>query len=634
MAHQSDLITQDIQAYLEAHQHKSLLRFITCGSVDDGKSSLIGRLLYESQMLFEDQLAALESDSRKVGTRGGELDYALLLDGLAAEREQGITIDVAYRFFSTDRRKFIVADTPGHEQYTRNMVTGASTADVAIILIDARKGMLTQTRRHSTLVALLGIRQVVLAINKMDLVDYDESRFRTIAEEYRGFARQIGIEQVQAIPLSAIQGDNVIAPQGNTPWYDGPSLMPWLETVPLDETRTQAGAFRLPVQWVNRPDLDFRGFSGTIVAGEIRPGMRIRTLPSGRTSTVARIVTYGGDLQRAVAQQAVTLTLTDEIDISRGDLICLDESPADVSAHFTTTLVWMADAALIPGRAYLMKIGARTITAQVSNIRYRLNVDTLEHLPADSLALNEIGVCDLDTDRPIAFDPYEDNRDTGGFILIDRLTNGTVGAGMLRGGREAPNRNVSGRVDAGSRAAALGQQPTVLWLYGLSGSGKSSIAAALELALQGEGYRTMLLDGDRLRSGLSRDLGFDAAARSENLRRAAYCAQQLADAGLVVIATFITPLEEDRRRIRDIVAPHPLLEVFIDTPLALCEARDPKGLYARARRGEIKLISGIDAPFEAPQHAHLRIDGAQQDVPGAVEQIAHLLREREHRRPG
>ena len=436
MAHQSDLISQDIEAYLQAHQNKSLLRFITCGSVDDGKSSLIGRLLYESQMLFEDQLAALESDSRKVGTRGEELDYALLLDGLAAEREQGITNDVAYRFFSTDRRKFIVADTPGHEQYTRNMVTGASTADLAIILIDARKGMLTQTRRHSTLVALIGIRHVVLAINKMDLVDYSEQRFRAIEAEYRAFAREIGLQDVVAIPLSAVRGDNVIDAQGNTPWYTGPSLMPYLETVELDETRAQGGPFRLPVQWVNRPDLDFRGFAGTIAGGQITPGARVMVLPSGRTSTVTRIVTHDGDLPRAVAQQAVTLTLADEIDISRGDLLCLADAPAQVAARFVTTLVWMTDQPLVPGRGYFMKLGTRNVTVQVTNIRYRLDIDRHEQLPADQLGLNEIAVCDLETDRPIAFDPYVENRDTGGFILIDRITNSTVAAGMLRRGEQ------------------------------------------------------------------------------------------------------------------------------------------------------------------------------------------------------
>jgi bifunctional enzyme CysN/CysC len=629
MAHQSDLIAQDIEAYLHAHQNKSLLRFITCGSVDDGKSSLIGRLLYESQMLFEDQLATLESDSRKVGTRGDELDYALLLDGLAAEREQGITIDVAYRFFSTDRRKFIVADTPGHEQYTRNMITGASTADLAIILIDARKGMLTQTRRHSTLVSLIGIRHVVLAINKMDLVEYSETRYRTIDADYRAFARQIGIEDVVTIPLSAIRGDNVIAPQGNTPWYSGPSLMPLLETVELDETRAQGGAFRMPVQWVNRPDLDFRGFTGTITGGQITPGTRIRALPSGRTSTVVRIVTQDGDLNRAVAEQAVTLTLADEIDISRGDLICHDGAPARVGAHFEVTLVWMADQPLIPGRAYFMKIGARGVTAQVSNIRYRLNVDTLEHVPADLLALNEIGVCDLATDRPIAFDPYVENRDTGGFILIDRISNGTVAAGMIRSATQVAEIGSAGPVDAAQRARALGQAAAVIWLHGRPAAGKSTIAAALELRLQSEGYRTMQLDGDLLRTGLCGDLGFDAAGRHENLRRAAHAAGLLADAGLVVIVALITPLEANRRTVREILERHSLLEVYVDASLELCEARDPKGHYARAHRGELAQFTGIDSPFEVPLHPDLSLPTGTLSVPESIDRIVALLHDRE-----
>ena len=634
MAHQSDLIAQDIEAYLHAHQNKSLLRFITCGSVDDGKSSLIGRLLYESQMLFEDQLAALESDSRKVGTRGDELDYALLLDGLAAEREQGITIDVAYRFFSTDRRKFIVADTPGHEQYTRNMVTGASTADLAIILIDARKGVLTQTRRHSALVALLGLHHVVLAVNKMDLVDYSEARFRDIEAAYRAFAQQIGIEDVVAIPLSAVRGDNVIAPQGNTPWYEGPSLMPFLETVELDETRAQGGPFRLPVQWVNRPNLDFRGYAGTIAGGQITPGARIRVLPSGRTSTVARIVTHDGDLTRAVAEQAVTLTLTDEIDISRGDLICRDDAPAQVGARFIATLVWMADQPLVPGRGYFMKMGARNVTAQISNIRYRIDIDTLEHPPTDVLGLNEIGVCDLETDRPLAFDPYLENRDTGGFILIDRITNGTVAAGMIRSGIEARDTFGSRPIDAAERARALGQAPAVIWLTGRPAAGKTAIALALEQRLQGEGYRTMLLDGDVLRQGLSLGLGFDAPSRRENLRRAAEAARLLADAGLIVVAAFITPLAADRDLIRTILAGRELLEVFVDTPLEMAEARDPKGHYARARSGALAEFTGIDAPFEAPTAADVHLPTERLSVQDSVDEIVAKLRARQAAAPG
>ncbi len=535
MAHQSDLISQDIEAYLQAHQNKSLLRFITCGSVDDGKSSLIGRLLFESQMLFEDQLAALESDSRKVGTRGEELDYALLLDGLAAEREQGITIDVAYRFFSTDRRKFIVADTPGHEQYTRNMVTGASTADLAIILIDARKGVLTQTRRHSTLVSLLGIRHVVLAINKMDLVDYSEQRFRAIEAEYRTFAAQIGLHDFVAIPLSAVKGDNVIEPQGNTPWYTGPSLMPYLETVELDETRAQAGDFRLPVQWVNRPNLDFRGFTGTIAGGQITPGARVMVLPSGRTSTVTRIVTHDGDLPRAVAQQAVTLTLADEIDISRGDLLCLADTPAQVASRFVTTLVWMTDQPLVPGRGYFMKLGARSVTAQVTHIRYRLDIDRHEQLPADQLALNEIAVCDLETDRPVAFDPYAENRDTGGFILIDRITNSTVAAGMLQSGEQLLAAEY-GPLTARQRATALGQIPAVLWLpAGATAGAAEALATSLEHRLAVAGVRTMRLTETALSHGLNAGLGTSPADRIEAARRMVQAAALLSQAGLVTL---------------------------------------------------------------------------------------------------
>ncbi len=560
MAHQSDLIAQDIEAYLLAHQNKSLLRFITCGSVDDGKSSLIGRLLYESQMLFEDQLASLESDSRKVGTRGEELDYALLLDGLAAEREQGITIDVAYRFFSTDRRKFIVADTPGHEQYTRNMVTGASTADLAIILIDARKGMLTQTRRHSTLVALLGIRHVVLAINKMDLVDYSESRFRAIEADYRQFAAQIGLQDVVAIPLSAVKGDNVIEAQGNTPWYGGPSLMPWLETVELDETRAQAGPFRLPVQWVNRPNLDFRGFTGTVVGGQITPGSRVTVLPSGRSSTVTRIVTHDGDLSRAVAQQAITLTLADEIDISRGDLLCLADAPAQVATRFVTTLVWMTDQPLTPGRSYLMKLGTRTVPAQVTHIRYRLDIDRHEQVPADQLGLNEIAVCELTTDRPVAFDPYAVNRDTGGFILIDRLTNGTVAAGMVQHGEQGDSAAVTGQITPAIRARALGQRAAVLWLEAPAGTARRVLAEGVEQALQDQDLRTMLLDGEALHDGLCSGLAEEGAQRSEGLRRVAEAARLLADAGLVVVVATTAPDAGQREQIGRVLGGHPLLQ--------------------------------------------------------------------------
>jgi len=515
MSHVSDLIATDIEQYLHQHERKSLLRFITCGSVDDGKSTLIGRLLYESKMLFEDQLAAVEADSRKWGTQGGDIDFALLVDGLAAEREQGITIDVAYRFFSTDRRKFIVADTPGHEQYTRNMVTGASTADVAVILIDARKGVLTQTRRHSYLVSLIGIRKVVLAINKMDLMDYSEKVYRQIEEDYRAFAQKIGLVDITAMPLSALKGDNMLEPSSRMGWYHGPTLMGYLETVELDETRQQAGVLRMPVQWVNRPNLDFRGFAGTIAGGTVRPGDRVRAQPSGRESRVARIVTADGDLPLAVAGQSITLTLEDEIDISRGDLISAAAAPAEVADQFEATIVWMADEPLLPGRPYLLKLGTRTVNATVTEPKYKVNVNTLEHLAAKKLDLNEIGVCNVALDRVVAFDAYTANRETGGFILIDRLTNHTVGAGMLHFAlRRAHNIHLQPvDVDKAARAQSLGQKPAVLWFTGLSGAGKSTIANLVEKKLHALGKHCYLLDGDNIRHGLNRDLGTWASQR-------------------------------------------------------------------------------------------------------------------------
>ena len=522
MAHASDLIAVDIDEYLRSHQYKSLLRFITCGSVDDGKSTLIGRLLYESHLVFEDHLAALEADSAKVGTQGGDLDFALLLDGLTAEREQGITIDVAYRFFSTERRKFIVADTPGHEQYTRNMVTGASTADVAVILVDARKGMLTQTRRHSYLVSLLGIKRVVVAINKMDLVDYSEDTFGNIAEEYLEFAGRIGLDDVTFIPLSALRGDNIIELSDHTPWYHGPTLLGYLETVPVDD-EVADGPFRMPVQWVNRPNLDFRGFSGRIVGGTIRPGDPIRVLPSGTTSIVERIVTMDGDLDEAIAGQSVTLTLADEIDASRGDVICAAESPTEVADQFEAHVVWMHEDAMLPGRPYLMKIGARTVGATLGHPKYRVDINNLDHLAATTLELNEIGVCNVSLDRPIPFDPYADNRDMGGFIVIDKLTNVTVGAGLLHFAlRRSHNIHWQDvRVDKAARAAQSSHRPAVVWLTGLSGAGKSTIANIVESKLHTLGVRTYLLDGDNVRHGLNRDLGFTDADRVENIRRIA-----------------------------------------------------------------------------------------------------------------
>jgi bifunctional enzyme CysN/CysC len=626
MAHQSALIAEDIEAYLHAHEHKSLLRFLTCGSVDDGKSTLIGRLLYDSKMIFEDQLAALEADSRKVGTQGGDIDFALLVDGLAAEREQGITIDVAYRFFSTDKRKFIVADTPGHEQYTRNMVTGASTADAAVILIDARKGVLTQTRRHSYLVSLLGIRHVVLAINKMDLVDWSKEVFDTILAEYRDFAAQIGLTEFTAIPMSALKGDNITEPSAAAPWYDGPPLMAHLEALAVGDD-AQARAFRMPVQWVNRPNLDFRGFSGLVASGTIRPGDRIKALPSGRESTVDRIVVFGGDLPEAVAGQSVTLTLKDEIDISRGDVIAAAGAPPEVADQFEATLVWMDEEAMLPGRPYLIKIGARMVGASVTEPKYKVNVNTLEHLAAKRLELNEIGVCNLSLDAPIAFDPYKENKDLGGFILIDRLSNRTVGAGMLHFAlRRSQNIHWQALdVDKAARAALKGHRGRVVWLTGLSGSGKSTIANLVEKRLYANGRHTYLLDGDNVRHGLNKDLGFTDEDRVENIRRVAEVAKLMADAGLIVLVSFISPFRAERRMARELMPEGDFVEVFVDTPLEVAEQRDVKGLYRKARAGELKNFTGIDSPYEAPEAPEIRIDTTALSPTESAERIVAWL---------
>ena len=630
MAHVSDLIATDIDAYLRQHETKSLLRFITCGSVDDGKSTLIGRLLYESKMLFEDQLAALEADSKKVGTRGGEIDYALLLDGLAAEREQGITIDVAYRFFSTDRRKFIVADTPGHEQYTRNMVTGASTADLAIILIDARKGVLVQTRRHSYLVSLIGIRHVVLAINKMDLVDYSQEVYDKIEAEYRAFARQIGLGDIHAIPISGVRGDNIVERSANTPWYSGAPLMHLLETVEIDEERLQSQPFRLPVQWVNRPNLDFRGFAGTIAGGAIRPGERVRVLPSGRESTVTRIVTSAGDVEQAVANESITLTLADEVDISRGDLLCRTETPGQVAEAFEATVVWMAEQPMLRGRSYFLKIGPKTVTATVLPIRHKINVNTLEQTPADKLELNEIGVCELELDRAVAFDPYAENRDTGGFILIDRITNNTVGAGMVR---KALRRSTDVdwptiEVNKQAHATIKGQKPVIVWFTGIPGAGKLALASLVEKKLHAEGRHTFLLESNTVRHGLNKDLGFSDADRVENIRRATEVAKLMTEAGLIVLAVFISPFRSERRAARAMMQPGEFIEVFVDTPLSVAEAKDEKGRYRQARSGEIENFTGIDSPYETPEQAEIRIDTPSMTPEAAAELIVAELRKR------
>ncbi|RBI69733.1 adenylyl-sulfate kinase [Vreelandella sulfidaeris] len=630
MSHSSELIAEDIEQYLKAHEHKGLLRFITCGSVDDGKSTLIGRLLFESKLLFEDQLAAIESDSKKYGTQGTEIDFALLVDGLAAEREQGITIDVAYRFFSTNKRKFIVADTPGHEQYTRNMFTGASSADAAILMVDARHGILTQTRRHSFLMSLIGMRHVVVAINKMDLVDYSKARFDQVVEEYREFARQLELPEITFIPMSALKGDNVIEHGHNMPWYHGPSLMAYLETVEVDEEYLQRAPFRIPVQWVNRPNLDFRGFTGMVASGVIKPGDAIRVQPSGKTSKVSRIYTFDGDLDEAVAGQSVTLLLEDEIDISRGDVISGIEQPAQTADQFETTVVWMHDTPLLPGRPYLMKLGTQTVSATVTKIKHQVNVNTMEQMAAKQLDLNGIGVCTLSLDRAVAFDPYQESQDTGGFILIDRMTNNTVGAGMLRFAlRRSQNIHMQHvDIDKQSRALTKGQKPAVLWLTGLSGAGKSTIANLVEKKLHARGNHTYLLDGDNVRHGLNRDLGFTNADRVENIRRVAEVARLMADAGLIVLSAFISPFRGERQLARDLMEDGEFFEVFVDTPLEVAEERDPKGLYRKARRGELKNFTGIDSAYEVPEAPELRVNTATMSAEEAADAIIDALRER------
>lgn len=629
MAHASNLIADDIEQYLERHANKSMLRFITCGSVDDGKSTLIGRLLYESKLVFEDQLSALENDSKKVGTQGEGLDFALLVDGLAAEREQGITIDVAYRYFTTERRKFVVADTPGHEQYTRNMVTGASTADLAVILVDARKGVLTQTRRHSYLVSLLGIRHVVLAVNKLDLVDYSQEVFERIAGEYADFAAEIGLENVVPIPMSAYVGDNLTEHSPNTQWYTGPTLIDHLETVEIEDA-VQTAPFRMPVQWVNRPDLDFRGFSGQIVSGIVRPGDRVRALPSGRESTVARIVTMDGDLDEAVAGRSVTITLADEIDISRGDVLAGVDALPCVADQFEAQLVWMGEHEMLPERPYLCQIGTVTVQARITRPKYKVNVNTLEQTATNTLALNEIGVCNISFDRPVPFDPYADNRDTGGFILIDRLTNTTVGAGMIAHSLRRSDNIHWQAVDVNDEARSLlkGHRPQIVWFTGLSGSGKSTIANELERRLYTRGCHTYLLDGDNVRHGLGRDLGFTEADRVENIRRVTEVARLMADAGLIVLASFISPFRAERDAARELIGTDRFCEVFVDTPIEVAEERDPKGLYRKARRGELANFTGVDSPYETPTSPDVRIDTTELTPEHAADRIVEVLRER------
>ena len=620
---------EDIERCLERHANKGMLRFITCGGVDDGKSTLIGRLLYESKLVFEDQLAALETDSRRVGTQGDGLDFALLVDGLAAEREQGITIDVAYRYFTTQRRKFVVADTPGHEQYTRNMVTGASTADLAVILVDARRGVLPQTRRHSYLVSLLGIRHVVLAVNKLDLVGYSQRVFDDIDAEYRAFAREIGVDDVVAVPVSAYLGDNLTARSTDTPWYEGPTLIEHLETVEVEDERGER-PFRMPVQWVNRPDPDFRGFSGQVVGGVVRPGDRVRVLPGGQETTVARIVTRDGDLAEAVPGRSVTLTLTDEIDVGRGDVLAAADGSPGVADQFEAQIVWMGEHDMLPERPYLCRIGTATVQARITRPKYKINVDTLEKVATTTLALNEIGVCNVSFDRAVPFDPYTENRDTGGFVLIDRFTDDTVGAGMITHSlRRADNIHwQSVDVDSAARTELMGHGSQVVWFTGLSGSGKSTIANALDKRLYALGCHTYLLDGDNVRHGLCRDLGFTEADRVENIRRVTEVARLMTDAGLIVLASFISPFEAERRAARESIGDDRFCEIFVDTPLEVAEQRDRKGLYRKARAGELTNFTGIDSPYEAPGDADLRIDTTVMSPEEASAVIVEMLRAR------
>ena len=626
------LIADDIDAYLDQHQNKSLLRFITCGSVDDGKSTLIGRLLYDSKMIFEDQLAALESDSKKVGTQGQEIDFALLVDGLAAEREQGITIDVAYRFFATEKRKFIVADTPGHEQYTRNMVTGASTADLAIILVDARKGMLVQTRRHSYLAHLLGIKHLVLAVNKMDLVEYGQDVFDNIVAEYSSFAESIGIEAFTAIPLSGFKGDNITAaPSKNTPWYSGPALIDHLESVQIASAAAQEKPFRMPVQWVNRPNLDFRGFSGLIGTGAVAPGDAVRIVPSGKTSTVKSIVTFDGDLDEAVAGQSVTITLDDEVDCSRGDVIATADNPPEASDQFEATVVWMDEEALKPGRGYWLKLASQVVTATLQEPKYEINVNNVggdgEKLAAKTLELNSIGVAEVHTDRPITFESYTDSRSLGGFILIDKITNATVGAGMLNFSlRRASNVHWQATtITRDNHADIKNQKPRVLWFTGLSGSGKSTIANAVEQRLSLMNRHTFLLDGDNVRHGLNKDLGFTETDRIENIRRVGEVAKLMTDAGLIVLTAFISPFRAERDMVRSMMDECEFIEIFVDTPLDVAEQRDVKGLYKKARSGELKNFTGIDSPYEAPESPEIRVNTVEMTVEEAADHIVSQI---------
>lgn len=629
MVHVSELISTDIDSYLKSHEEKSLLRFITCGSVDDGKSTLIGRMLYESQMLFDDQLSALKNDSKKLGTQGDGIDFALLVDGLAAEREQGITIDVAYRFFSTEKRKYIVADTPGHEEYTRNMATGASTADVAIILIDAKQGVLTQTRRHSFIVSMVGVKKVILAVNKLDLVDYSEEIYRQIVSDYSDFAENaLDIESITAVPISALLGDNVVDKSENTPWYNGETIMQYLENIEVQNQRKQA-SFRMPVQWVNRPNPNFRGFSGLIASGETKIGDKVRVHPGGKESTIESIVTWEGELQQASAGQSVTITLNDKIDVSRGDVIATPTDPCGESDQFQSRILWMSADAMIPGRQYIFKSNTQSATLTLGKLKHRIEVNTLDHLPAKTLELNEIGVCNISLDKRIAYDSYGDNQTLGGFIVIDRLTNNTVGMGLIDFALRRSENIHWQKMDVSkeSRAEQKSQTPKIIWFTGLSGSGKSSIANILEKKLQALGKHTITLDGDNMRHGLNRDLGFTAADRVENIRRVGEVAKLMINSGLICITSFISPFESERKMARSLVSEDEFVEIFIDTPLSVCEERDVKGLYAKARSGKIPNFTGISSPYEPPEKPEIRIDTTKLSAEAAANQIIEFILE-------
>lgn len=627
MSHISELIATDIESYLKSHEEKSLLRFITCGSVDDGKSTLIGRMLYESHMLFDDQLSSLKADSKKVGTQGEEIDFALLVDGLAAEREQGITIDVAYRFFSTDKRKYIVADTPGHEEYTRNMATGASTADIAIILVDAEQGVLTQTRRHSFIVSMVGVKKVLLAINKLDLVNYSEEVYDKIVSDYQDFAQTaLDIDSITSIPISALIGDNVVKKSENTPWYNGQTIMEYLETVEISNQKTLQ-SFRMPVQWVNRPNSNFRGFSGLISSGEINLGNKIRILPGGQSSTIKSIVTWGGNLTKAKAGQSVTIILDDEIDVSRGDVITISEDPCSEADQFQARILWMNDNPMMPGRQYLLKSNSQSAMLTLGRLKHRIDVNTLDHLPAKTLELNEIGVCNISLDKRIAFDSYDKNQTMGGFIVIDRLSNNTVGMGLIDFALRRSENIHWQKMDVSqeSRAEQKSQVPKIIWFTGLSGSGKSSIANILEKKLQSLGRHTITLDGDNIRHGINRDLGFTDADRVENIRRVGEVAKLMLNSGLICITSFISPFESERKMVRSLVSENEFIEVFVDTPLSVCEQRDVKGLYAKARLGEIPNFTGISSPFEKPINPEIRIDTLKISAEEAADQIIEFL---------